>query len=262
MPGKKISLSKVEHYFDSHQTPGAKIQVLQPTDLNIEARQFVALVGPSGCGKTTILNMVAGLVAPTHGTLVVDDRKPQVGDRNVGYLLARDALLPWRTALENVVLPLEIAGVDRAERESRGRRLLQEAGLGSFIDAYPAHLSHGMRQRVAVLRTLSTEPDTLLMDEPFSALDAQTRLTLQQLFLRLWERINSTVLFVTHDLTEAILMADRVLIFSGRPGTIKADFHIDLERPRSLIELQGSDRFHELFRNIWDVLRSEVASEH
>lgn len=262
MPGKKIHLNGVEHFFDSHQTPGTSIRALQKTDLTIEEREFVALVGPSGCGKTTILNMVAGLVAPTHGVLSLDGAAPRVGDRDVGYLLARDALLPWRTALENVVLPLEIAGMARAERESRGRQLLHDAGLGNFMYAYPAHLSHGMRQRVAVLRTLSTEPNTLLMDEPFSALDAQTRLTLQQMFLRLWERINSTVLFVTHDLTEAILMADRVLIFSGRPGCIKADFKVDLERPRSLIELQGSDKFHELFRNIWNVLRTEVSNEH
>jgi len=215
-------------------------------------------VGPSGCGKTTVLNMVAGLIHPTAGAVKLDGALPRVGDSNVGYLLARDALLPWRTALTNVTLPLEIRGVPRSEREAVGRKILTEVGLGTFLDAYPSQLSHGMRQRVAVARTLVTEPHTLLMDEPFSALDAQTRLSLQQQFLKLWERVRSTVLFVTHDLTEAILMADRVIVFSARPGIVRADFPVDLKRPRSLIELQGSDQFHEMFRRIWNVLREEV----
>jgi NitT/TauT family transport system ATP-binding protein len=258
MSGKTITLEDVEHYFDSHRSGEAPVQVLKKTCAKMDSEQFVALVGPSGCGKTTVLNMVAGLIHPTGGAVKLDGAMPRVGDSNVGYLLARDALLPWRTALKNVTLPLEIRGVGRGEREAVGKKILTEVGLGIFLDAYPSQLSHGMRQRVAVARTLVTEPHTLLMDEPFSALDAQTRLSLQQQFLRLWERVRSTVLFVTHDLTEAILMADRVIVFSARPGVVRADFPVELQRPRSLIELQGSDQFHEMFRRIWNVLREEV----
>jgi len=258
MSGKTITLEDVEHYFESHRSGEAPVQVLRRTCAKMDSEQFVALVGPSGCGKTTVLNMVAGLIHPTAGAVKLDGALPRVGDSNVGYLLARDALLPWRTALTNVTLPLEIRGVPRSEREAVGRKILTEVGLGTFLDAYPSQLSHGMRQRVAVARTLVTEPHTLLMDEPFSALDAQTRLSLQQQFLKLWERVRSTVLFVTHDLTEAILMADRVIVFSARPGIVRADFPVDLKRPRSLIELQPSDQFHEMFRRIWNVLREEV----
>ncbi len=258
MSGKTIVLDQVEHYFDSHRPGEARKQVLRPTSLRMDGEQFVALVGPSGCGKTTVLNMVAGLIRPTRGSVTLDGLAPHVGDSDVGYLLARDALLPWRTALKNVMLPLEVRGVARAQSEALSRKILTEVGLGEYLDAYPSQLSHGMRQRVAVARTLVVEPHTLLMDEPFSALDAQTRLSLQQQFLELWERVRSTVIFVTHDLTEAILLADRVLVFSKRPGAICAEFEIDLERPRSLVELQGTDHFHELFRRVWNVLRDEV----
>jgi NitT/TauT family transport system ATP-binding protein len=256
--GKTIVLDRVEQYFDSHNPGEPRKQVLQPTSLKMKSEEFVALVGPSGCGKTTVLNMVAGLIRPTSGTVTLGGETPRVGDSDVGYLLARDALLPWRTALRNVSLPLSVRGVPKAEGEARARKILTEVGLGDFLDAYPSQLSHGMRQRVAVARTLVVEPRTLLMDEPFSALDAQTRLSLQQQFVQLWERVNSTVIFVTHDLTEAILMADRVLVFSARPGRVCAEFNIDLERPRALAELQGTDKFHDLFRQIWNVLRDEV----
>lgn len=258
MSGKTVSLQNVAHWFAPQQAGDKPVKVLRPTNLTIEKQEFVALVGPSGCGKTTVLNMVAGLIKPVTGTVDLDGRSPVIGDRDVGYLLARDALMPWRTALQNVSLPLELRGVKAAESQRAARASLEAVGLGAFLDAYPAQLSHGMRQRVAVARTLVTEPTTVLMDEPFSALDAQTRLSLQQQFLSLWERLNSTVLFVTHDLTEAILMADRVLVFSARPGAIKADFKINLERPRALSELQGSNEFHSLFQEIWSVFRDEV----
>ncbi len=258
MSGKTIELDRVEQYFDSPQAGAPRKQVLRPTSLKFEGEEFVALVGPSGCGKTTVLNMVAGLIRPTKGSVTLDGHAPRVGDSDVGYLLARDALLPWRTALGNVMLPLDVRGVPKAEGQARARKILNEVGLGDFVDAYPSQLSHGMRQRVAVARTLVVEPHTLLMDEPFSALDAQTRLSLQQQFVQLWERVRSTVIFVTHDLTEAILMADRVLVFSARPGAICAEFPIELERPRSLAELQGTDEFHDIFRKIWNVLRDEV----
>ena len=258
MSGKAISFANVSHQFDSHRAGEPPVTVLQPTTVTIESQQFVALVGPSGCGKTTILNMVAGLVKPSTGTVTLDGHAPRIGDPDVGYLLARDALLPWRTARLNITLPLEVRGSPRREREERAYNALASVGLANYADAYPAQLSHGMRQRVAVARTLVTEPTTLLMDEPFSALDAQTRLSLQQQFLQLWEQHRSTVIFVTHDLTEAILMADRVIVFSARPGAIKADFSVGLARPRSLAQLQGSKDFLDLFQRVWTVFRGGV----
>jgi NitT/TauT family transport system ATP-binding protein len=259
MSGKTIRLENVEHYFDSHQAGEAPIRVLRRTSQTINVEEFVALVGPSGCGKTTVLNMAAGLIRPTSGSITLDGKAPRVGDPDVGYLLARDALLPWRTALMNVALPLQIRGMPLQRAQERARRILSEVGLTNFENKYPAQLSHGMRQRVAVARTLVGGPHTLLMDEPFSALDAQTRLSLQQMFLALWERVQQTVLFVTHDLTEAILMADRVVVFSARPGHIRAEFPVRFKRPRSLVELQASDEFHALFRQVWNVLREEVS---
>jgi NitT/TauT family transport system ATP-binding protein len=258
LSGKTISLSEVRHSFEAHRPGAASVEVLRSTSTCVPSEQFVALLGPSGCGKTTVLNMVAGLIRPTTGKVTLDDREPRLGDSDVGYLLARDALLPWRTALANVALPLQVRGVGRRERERLASQVLEEVGLGNFLEAFPSQLSHGMRQRVAVARTLVVEPSTLLMDEPFSALDAQTRLGLQQKFLQLWERVRCTVMFVTHDLTEAILLADRVVVFSARPGEIRADFPVELERPRSLVDLQGSEQFHRLFRRIWDVFREEV----
>jgi NitT/TauT family transport system ATP-binding protein len=258
LSGKTISLAEVRHYFEGHRPGAAPVEVLRSTSTRVPSEQFVALLGPSGCGKTTVLNMVAGLIRPTTGKVTLDDRDPRLGDSDVGYLLARDALLPWRTALDNVALPLQVRGVGRRERERLATQVLDEVGLGNFLEAFPSQLSHGMRQRVAVARTLVVEPSTLLMDEPFSALDAQTRLGLQQKFLQLWERVRCTVMFVTHDLTEAILLADRVVVFSARPGEIRADFPVELERPRTLVDLQGSEQFHRLFRRIWDVFREEV----
>lgn len=258
MSGKAISLENVEHHFDSHRPGEPQVPALLPTTVTVKSQEFVALVGPSGCGKTTILNMLAGLIRPTFGSVRLDGVAPRLGDPDIGYLLARDALLPWRTALRNVTLPLEVRGVPHREAELRAREVLQNVGLGNYADAYPAQLSHGMRQRVAVARTLVAAPTTLLMDEPFSALDAQTRLSLQQQFLRLWEKARSTVIFVTHDLAEAIMLSDRVIVLSPRPGRVRADFSIGLERPRALVELQGSDQFHELFQSIWKVFRQGV----
>ncbi|MGH3730646.1 MAG: ABC transporter ATP-binding protein [Micromonosporaceae bacterium] len=258
MSGRPVKLSGVEHWFDGPQGSSPH-RILERTNIDVGAQEFVALVGPSGCGKTTVLNMVAGLITPSHGSVQVGGQAPRLGDPGIGYLLARDALLPWLTALQNVTLPLEIRGVRREERQQIARDVLRDVGLAEFTDAYPAQLSHGMRQRVAVARTLVPEPSTLLMDEPFSALDAQTRLRLQGQFLRLWERQKSTVVFVTHDLSEAIIMADRVLVFSARPGSIIAEFPVTLPRPRNVVDLQGSSEYHELFQKIWQIFKQEVA---
>jgi NitT/TauT family transport system ATP-binding protein len=170
-------------------------------------------------------------------------------------------LLPWRTAVENVALPLEIRGVPRRERLAAARESLADVGLADFADAYPAQLSHGMRQRTAVARTLSADPDILLMDEPFSALDAQTRLLLQGQFTTLWERIRPTVIFVTHDLGEAIALADRLIVMTSRPGKVKADLKVTLGRPRHVVDLQGNKDYHDLYQQVWNVFQTEVTAQ-
>lgn len=235
-----------------------QVEVLAKTDIQAAAGELLCLVGPSGCGKTTILNMAAGLVTPTHGTVTLNGSTPSLGNHDVGYVMARDSLLPWRTARQNVMLPLWARGVSRAEQRERADEALNQVGLGSFLSAFPGELSHGMRQRCALARTLVTRPRVLLMDEPFSALDAETKLQLQQRFLELWEALRPTVLFVTHDLSEAIALGDRIAVMSARPGRIKQIFAISLPRPRNLLDLQGSTEYHELFRNLWRIFREEV----
>jgi NitT/TauT family transport system ATP-binding protein len=234
------------------------VEVLARTSIQATDGELLCLVGPSGCGKTTILNMAAGLVTPTEGTVTLNGSTPSLGNHDVGYLMARDSLLPWRTARQNVMLPLWARGVPRAEARERADEALRDVGLGSFVTSYPGELSHGMRQRCALARTLVTRPRVLLMDEPFSALDAETRLQLQQRFLELWDTLRPTVLFVTHDLSEAIALGDRIAVMSARPGRIKQVFDIALPRPRNLLELQGAAEYHELFQSLWRVFREEV----
>lgn len=257
--GSGIRVENVEHFYESEQ---GIVQALLPTSLVIEPGEFVAIVGPSGCGKTTLLSLVGGLVQPTAGEVLIGSRVPQVGAPDLGYLFARDGLLPWRTAAGNVSLPLEIRGVAHAEREARVAATLTVVGLSDFADSHPAQLSQGMRQRVALARMLVTEPTTLLMDEPFSALDAQTRLLMHLHFLKIWEQHKSTVLLITHDLGEAITLADRVIVFSRRPGRIKGSYKVDIPRPRRVADLQANAHYHDLFREIWTVLEEELVQGH
>lgn len=246
-----------------------KFLALERVDLAIPAGQFVAIVGASGCGKTTLLNMLAGLVEPTAGSISIDGKRPTVPNLDIGYMFARDALLPWRSARRNVELPLETRGWNRAKRHERAREMLELVGLAGRESQYRLQLSQGMRQRVGLARTLAADPSLLLMDEPFAALDARTKLTLQAEFLRIWESPDSgdssrkkTVVFVTHDLQEAVLLADRVVVMLPNPGRIAEDRTIDLPRPRAdyLGELVFDDDFkvitHELFE------RLEGAIEH
>jgi NitT/TauT family transport system ATP-binding protein len=254
--GARIHLASIAHYYETQQ--GNAVQALLRTSLIVEPGEFVAIVGPSGCGKTTLLNLVGGLLQPTEGEVLIDSRPPKAGAPNLGYLFARDCLLGWRTAAQNVALPLEIRGVARTERETRVAAMLAIVGLKDFGHAHPSELSQGMRQRVALARMLVTEPSTLLMDEPFSALDAQTRLLMHLHFLSIWERHKSTVLLITHDLGEAITLADRVIVFSRSPGRIKGEYRIDIPRPRRVADLQANAHYHDLFRRVWQILEEEL----
>lgn len=229
--------------------------------LTLKPGEFVSLVGPSGCGKTTILNLLTGLLADVpEGDVRVLGKVPRAGNPDIAYMLARDSLLPWRTALENAAYGMEIRNVPKPERDARALNLLQKVGLGDFADKYPKALSHGMRQRCALARTFALESPVFLMDEPFGALDAQTKLQLEDVLMDLWSASQKTVVFVTHDLAEAVALSDRVIVMSARPGRIIADVPIDLARPRSVRALQKDHRFHELYAQLWTLLEQGMGS--
>src|SRR6516225_2557645 len=218
---------------------------------------IVSIVGPSGCGKSTLLNIVSGLLAPSKGLAEVDGRRVDGIRHDVGYMFARDGMMPWRTALENVEFGLEVRNI--ANRREIARDWLRRVGLDKFEGHYRHELSQGMRQRVAVARTFAIEPNILLMDEPFGALDSQTRLLLQELFLEVWEKNKRTVLFVTHDLHEAIFLSDVVIVSTNRPGRVKSMVPITLPRPRlPPAELAVAPEFRDIYSRIWADLKDEV----
>jgi len=256
--GVAISLEGIRHGFAKE---GRVVRALWDLDLHIEPGEFVSVVGPSGCGKTTLLTMVSGLVKPSVGTAKINDQPVTGPSPEVAYMLARDALLPWRTVRTNVEYGLEIRHIDKSVRRQRSTEWLSRVGLLDFADARISELSQGMRQRVAVARTLALHPAILLMDEPFAALDAQNRMLQQQEFLQLWERIRSTVVLVTHDLSEAILLSDRVVLISHRPGRVIADMRIDIPRPRGADIDHGNAKFDEYYRALYEQLRAEVKAQ-
>jgi NitT/TauT family transport system ATP-binding protein len=219
---------------------GLPVEVLGGIDLDVERRSVVALVGPNGCGKSTLLRVIAGLLPPRAGVVEVEGRPVSGPDPRVGLVFQESRLLPWRTALTNVAFPLELAGEPRAAREARSRDLLGLVGLRDWAGARPAELSGGMRQRLAIARALALEPSVLLLDEPFSALDALTRERFNVELLRLWERIGSTIVLVTHSIPEAVFLADRVVVLSPRPAVIAADVRVDLPRPRRIPDLDAA----------------------
>jgi NitT/TauT family transport system ATP-binding protein len=225
--------------------------------LTVPEGRIVAIVGPSGCGKSTLLNLVSGLLQPSAGSVLVKGSPVTKIRTDVGYMFARDGMMPWRTALENVEFGLEVRNVPN--RRGVAREWLRKVGLEHFQSHYRHELSQGMRQRVAVARTFAINPDILLMDEPFGALDSQTRLILQELFLGVWESTRKTVLFVTHDLHEAIFLSDEVVVFTNRPGRVKSVVPIDLPRPRlSAAELSVSPDYQDLFKRLWSDIKTEV----
>jgi NitT/TauT family transport system ATP-binding protein len=239
---------------------GQVIRALQPIDLAVRREEFVALVGPSGCGKSTILNLIAGLLAPSAGTVLYDGQPVRDLNRLVGYMTQKDTLLPWRRTADNIRVALELncRSTSRSEADDRVARMMQLVGLKGFENHYPSELSGGMRKRTLLARTLIYEPETLLMDEPFGALDAQLKLVMLDQLQALTLQRRMTVLFVTHDLGEAITLADRVVVFSARPGRIRAVRDIDLPRPRDVFRIRFTDVFARYHEELWDVLKDEV----
>jgi NitT/TauT family transport system ATP-binding protein len=236
------------------------VAAVDAVSFDVRAREFVALVGPSGCGKSTILNMIGGLVAPSAGMVEIDGAPvTAAAPPNVGYVFQKDTVLPWRTVARNIALGLEYRGVDRAEQARRVRAAVALAGLEGFEDAFPATLSGGMRQRVALMRTLVVDPAILLMDEPFGALDTHTKIGLHAQLLDLWQTRRQTVVFVTHDLSEAITLADRIVVMTRRPGRIKLVHEVALPRPRDVIKLRETDDYAREYRRVWRALGEEFA---
>jgi NitT/TauT family transport system ATP-binding protein len=227
--------------------------------LRIEHGEFVAIVGPTGCGKSTLLNVAAGLLRPASGTVRIFDQPLTDLNRQAGYLFQADALFPWKTAIDNVAVGLEITGVPRKQALERAQVWLASVGLGAFGNRYPHMLSGGQRKRVGLAQVLIRDPKILLMDEPFGPLDAQTRQIMGNLLLDLWNADRKAVLFVTHDLEEAIALADRVVIMSAGPSArIIGDWRVPLARPRDISEVRMEKDFHALHREIWSVLKDEV----
>lgn len=231
---------------------GGTVRALDDVSIKINDGEMVVFVGKSGCGKTTALNVISGLATPSVGEVRVLGSKPEAALDHMGYMFARDALLPWRTAQGNVEFGMEVRGVPANERRSRALQNLEMVRLGHLTQNYPQQLSQGQRQRVALARTWSLHPRLLLMDEPFAALDAQTRESLQEEFLRTWEHDRRTIVFVTHDINEAIMLADRIIAFSD--GRVVKEFVVDLPRPRDLFELSANDSARDIFNDIRHIL--------
>ena len=236
-----------------------EVPAVSRVSFDIHDNEFVAIVGPSGCGKSTVLNMIGGLFSPSSGEILVDGQRvggaPTAG---VGYVFQKDTVFPWRTVERNIALGLEYRGVPAATRAARVREAIALAGLEGFEDAFPATLSGGMRQRVALMRSLIVDPEILLMDEPFGALDTHTKLGLHAELLSLWEAKHQTVVFVTHDLSEAITLADRIVVMTRRPGRIKLVYDVLLARPRDVIAIRESALYQREYSEIWHALGEEL----
>jgi len=253
----KIRLDSVGKNF---RMRGKIIEALQPVDLSVRTEEFIALVGPSGCGKSTILNLVAGLMPASSGRVLYDGAPVAGVNRRVGYMTQKDTLLPWRNTADNVRIALELncRAMPKADAARRVAQMIAQVGLCGFETHFPAELSGGMRKRAALARTLIYQPETLLMDEPFGALDAQLKLVMLDQLQRLTRDRRMTVLFVTHDLAEAITLADRIVIFSGRPGRIRSVHDIDLPRPRDVFRIRFTPEFARLNEQLWDELQDDV----
>jgi NitT/TauT family transport system ATP-binding protein len=246
----------VRNFSLSYETIDGSVDAVTDTQIHVNPGEFVSIVGPSGCGKSTLLNAVAGFLKPTTGTVAVDGEEVKGPSAERGMVFQQYSLFPWKTVRENVEFGMKMRGMGRSARERAARTLLGLAGLGAFEKHYPDRLSGGMKQRVGIVRALATGPKVLLLDEPFGALDAQTRVIMQQILTNMWQRLKISVLFVTHDIDEAIFLSDRVYCMTARPGSIKAEIPIPLERPRQQSMMMSSE-FLALRRGLMSLIREE-----
>jgi sulfonate transport system ATP-binding protein len=247
---------EVSHFGLSYESLDGPVEAVADAGIVVEPGEFVSIIGPSGCGKSTLLNAVAGFLKPTRGSVLVDDEPVSGPSADRGMVFQQYSLFPWKTVRENVEFGLKMKGMERSRREAAARTLLGLAGLLAFENHYPDRLSGGMKQRVGIVRALATGPKVLLLDEPFGALDAQTRIIMQQILTNMWQRLKISVLFVTHDIDEAIFLSDRVYCMTARPGTIKAEIKIPLTRPRQQAMMMSSE-FLALRRGLMSLISEE-----
>jgi NitT/TauT family transport system ATP-binding protein len=248
----------VDDIVKSFDTPDGPIVAIEHVSFRVRPGELFAVIGPSGCGKSTLFNIIGGIVPDYQGRVTVDSERVRGPHKSIGMVFQEESTFPWRNVLENVSFPLEIAGVAKSERHDRARHFIALVGLHGFEKRYPAELSGGMRQRVAIARTLAFEPKILLMDEPFASLDEQTRLLLGDKLLQIQQDLKQTSLLITHNLTEAVQLSDRILVMTYRPGKVKRIVEIDLPRPRTS-EIVGSDAFGRHVAQIWNDLREEAS---
>ena len=254
-----LLLEHITCAFASRERDGERYTAVKDTTVTVAAGEFVSVVGPTGCGKSTLLNVAAGLLQPSSGNVVVLGEALSGINRRAGYMFQAESLMPWRSALDNVLAGLQFSAVDPTEAERRARDWLDRVGLTGFETRYPHELSGGMRKRVALAQMLILDPQLLLMDEPFSSLDVQTRQLMENELLELWSANRKSVLFITHDLEEAIALSDRVVVLSAGPATHPiGEFAIDLPRPRDVNEIRLTPRFVELHTKIWHAMKDEV----
>ena len=255
MPGT-LEVSNLTKIYRSDD--GSSVQALDDVSLTVAEGEFVAIIGPSGCGKSTLFNVIGGLVGDYEGEVLVDGKPVAGTHRDIGMVFQEESTFPWRTTLENVAFPLEVSGMSKAKREERAMKFLRLVGLEGFEHRYPAELSGGMKQRTAIARTLAFNPKIMLMDEPFGALDEQTRMLLGDKILQIWRELRQTTLLITHNITEAVQLSDRVVVMSFRPGRVKEVVEIELPRPRSS-EIISTDQFGRYVGAIWQLLREEAS---
>jgi NitT/TauT family transport system ATP-binding protein len=252
---------EISHVSKNFRRGDSVVEALRDFNLTIVKREIVAVIGPSGCGKSTLLNMVAGLYAPSKGRVIYKGAPVRDVNTDVGYMTQKDNLLPWRNVRDNIAFPLELAGVARAEREARADKVIKEVGLDGFDARFPTELSGGMRKRACLARMMLYGAETALLDEPFAALDAQLKLAMHDLLLRLAAENGQTVVFVTHDLMEAVTLADRVIVCTRRPAMIALEQKIPLPRPRDVLNVRFTNEFKELYDALWERLRVEYHEE-
>jgi len=253
-----IRLDHVSKWFFKN---GKRFVAVDDVNAEVEDGAFVALVGPSGCGKTTIFNMIAGFARPDRGEALYKGRPVLAPNIGIGYMTQKDALLPWRSLIANVMLPLSLQKVPAREARERALDMLQRVGLKGFAEHLPRELSGGMQKRAALARMLVFNPETLLMDEPFGNVDIQLKLQLQRELMSLWEHARKTVVFVTHDLEEAIALSDRIIVLSRRPGRVKAAITVDLPRPRDPVAIRFEQSFQDIHRQLWELTDAPTEEE-
>jgi NitT/TauT family transport system ATP-binding protein len=251
-----LEINNITHTYNGRTK--TTVQAIENVNLHIKKHEFVAIIGPSGCGKSTLLNIMLGILKPSQGQIFIDGKPLEGVSPRIGYISQTDSLLPWKTVIDNVAMGLEIKGVPKKERHRIAQEFIIKTGLEGFENCYVHELSGGMRKRVSIIRALAVDPEIIFMDEPFAPLDAFTKEILQQEILKMWQETKKTIVYITHDLQEAITLSDRVILMSARPSTIKKAYKIDLPRPRKVMDVKFNEHFINLEKEIWNSLKDEI----